>query len=232
MNFEKAKDTYRKHALVQKNMASALIFHLIKSGGKDFEKILEIGAGTGFFTDEIALNLSFKEIILNDITENFTGHNFKFIQGDASKINFGKNFDLVASNAALQWIEDIEAFFVKTRNSLKKGGILAFSSFGFENFKQFKILTGRGLDAPSYTKCLQNSGFKILDMEEVIQTLYFENVKEILGHVKSTGVALSGGGVWTKGKLLNFEKLYFEKFHDKNGYALTYNPLFVVARAI
>lgn len=87
MNFEKAKATYRKNAYIQKQMAENLIRILIKFFGNKFDSVFEIGAGTGFLTDEIKEKLLFKKIILNDLTDNFT--NFlpdSYIKGDIIKV--------------------------------------------------------------------------------------------------------------------------------------------------
>lgn len=51
--FEKSIFTYDKNAIVQKHMAAELLAALIGFKGRDFNKILEIGCGTGFLSKEM-----------------------------------------------------------------------------------------------------------------------------------------------------------------------------------
>ena len=59
-------------------MAEVLVSNLVKNFENDFNKILEIGSGTGFLTDEIYKKIKFNEITLNDLTDNFTNHSPNF----------------------------------------------------------------------------------------------------------------------------------------------------------
>ena len=229
MDFSIAKDTYRENAFVQKNMAKSLMFLLEKTCGNSFDKILEIGAGTGFLTKNIISKLKYEELILNDITDNFTQVDVEFIKGDASKIDLPCDCDLIISNAVFQWIDEPCAFFNKIKTNLKNGAVLAFSSFGEQNFKQFKKITQIGLEAFDYEKILKSCGFKVLHFEQEVQTLYFKNPKEVLKHIKATGVSIKRGERWTKSKLENFENMYRKYFVDGNGAELTYHPLYIVA---
>lgn len=232
MNFEKAKTTYRKNAVVQKQMAKCLINFLIKNYGKTFDNIFEIGSGTGFLTDEIRNNLKYKKIILNDITDNFT--NFEpdiYLKGDINKIELPLNVDLILSNAVFQWVKDYELLFKRLRSILKKDGIIAFSYFGKENFIQIKNITGIGLEYPNLDKYIEKEGFKILHFEEELKTLYFKDVHNLLDHIKFTGVKAEDK-VWTKKDYIDFKDKYFEKYKDDNGFELTYHPLYYTIRAI
>ena len=156
MDFIKAKDTYRENAVIQSKMAKKLIQELklkcgfdrfdnsggySNSGGScDFKtpavkNVFEIGSGTGLLTDEIVKNINFDKLFLNDLTENFTGHiPFKYYMGDISGIEIEENFNLITSNAVFQWIDDKEKLFNKLFNLLNRDGILAFTTFGKENF--------------------------------------------------------------------------------------------------
>lgn len=230
MNFEKAKSTYRKNAVVQKQMAKFLVYSLIKNCGNLYNEILEIGSGTGFLTDEIKNNLTFKKIILNDITDNYT--NFEpdnFIKGDILNVKIPNNLDLIISNAVFQWIVDYNLLFKKLHSSLKKGGILCFSTFGEKNFIQIKNITGIGLDYPDFRKTVQKAGFEILFFEEELQTLYFNNIKELLEHIKFTGVKTENK-IWTKKDFKNFEENYLKNYKDDMGFELTYHPCYYILK--
>ena len=230
MNFEKAKDTYRKNAHIQKKMAQRLISALVKICGKDYDKIFEIGSGTGFLPDEIIKNLKFNKITLNDITDNFT--NFEpnnYIKGDILNINLPNSFDLIISNAVFQWINNYEFLFKKLKSSLKKGGILCFSTFGVKNFSQIKNIAGIGLCYPDLKEVINKNGFEILFFEEELQTVYFNSIKELLSHIKLTGVKTENR-VWTKSDFKNFENNYLKNYKDDMGFELTYHPYFYILK--
>lgn len=232
MNFEKAKATYRKNAYIQKQMAENLIRILIKFFGNKFDSVFEIGAGTGFLTDEIKEKLLFKKIILNDLTDNFT--NFlpdSYIKGDIIKVEIPLNLDLILSNAVFQWIEDYSLLFKKLHKSLKKEGILTFSYFGENNFAQIKNITKIGLDYPKPDEIIKQSGFEILYFEEELKTLYFKDIKELLNHIKFTGVKTENK-IWTKSDFKNFEEKYLNNYKDELGFELTYHPVYYLLKAL
>lgn len=232
MNFEKAKTTYRKNAVIQKQMAEVLVSNLVKNFENDFNKILEIGSGTGFLTDEIYKKIKFNEITLNDLTDNFTNHSPNFyLKGDILEVDLQNNYDLILSNAVFQWIEDFDKLFSKLHSSIKKGGICSFTYFGCQNFSQIKDITGIGLLYPNLNEIIKKQGFEILYFEEELKTLYFENIKELLHHIKLTGVKAKNLS-WTKCDLINFEKKYQEKYMDNQGYELTYHPIYYILKAI
>lgn len=239
MDFVKAKDTYRENAVVQGKMAEKLVHELIlefKSKCDSnrfctprFKNVFEIGSGTGLLTDEIVKNIDFDELFLNDLTENYTGYApFKYYRGDILSIEIEENFDLITSNAVFQWIDDKEKLFNKLFCLLNSGGILAFTTFGKENFCQIKDTIGFSLDYTDLVPIAKKAGFKILYFEEELETLYFKDVRNILEHIRLTGVGTNANCLWTKNKYEIFKQKYLEKFSDNNGVELTYHPLYFI----
>lgn len=230
-DFSKAADTYRQNALVQRHMAQSLCNLAGNICGFNFERILEIGSGTGFLTENIVKNFKYNKLVLNDITDNFTGFSdLEFIKGDACSVDFCDRYNLIISNACFQWFCDFESFLHKIKKNIARDGVLVFSSFGEQNCCQFKNIEKTGLNYCDYISSLNACGYEVLDFEEEIQTLYFDSVKDILRHIKSTGAAVSASGVWGAERYKAFEKKYRELFFDDNGFALTYNPVYVIAR--
>lgn len=101
-------------------------------GDKKFNRILDVGCGTGMSTASIASNWSSAEIIGVDLSEemlqkakeNLT--HVTFLQRDCSKplCDMG-TFDLIFSNAFLQWIPDQEEFISNSFDMLVKDGVFA-----------------------------------------------------------------------------------------------------------
>lgn len=213
-------------------MASSLIDILIKKQGNIFKNVFEVGCGTGFLTDEILSRLNFEKLILNDLTDNFTTVKpNEYIKGDITQIETPLDLDLILSNAVFQWISDYELLFKKLRNSLSMGGIVCFSYFGKNNFIQIKNTTGVGLEYPCLDEFINKNGFKILYFEEELTTLYFKNVKELLEHIKLTGVKTKNK-IWTKKDFNDFYSKYLKDYKDDLGFELTYHPVYYVLEAV
>lgn len=228
--FAKNLDTYNDNAKIQKKMAERLLSFLER---KDFNDILEIGCGTGFLTQLVNDSFNFNTYTANDIVESCE----KYVKEINPKINFipadiekaveksDKKYDLIISNAAFQWVENLESFIKLLISKLNEGGILLFSTFGPENFREVNFVLGKTL--PYYSaKELQEiiKDYKNI-VEQEMHVMAFKTPKDILKHIKSTGVNALEMVSWTKTDMQKFE----------NGYnnfcsgipTLTYHPIYV-----
>ena len=123
--FAKNLDTYNNNARIQKKMAARLLSFLDR---KDFNDILEIGCGTGFLTQLVNDNFNFKTYTANDIVESCEKYvkeinpKINFIPADIEKAveNSDKKYDLIISNAAFQWVENLESFQLLDLKILEK----------------------------------------------------------------------------------------------------------------
>ncbi len=223
--FNKNLFKYNLNANIQKNIAKELIELVCLSAGNRFNKVFEIGCGSGFLTEKIYSNLKYKKLILNDIVENSEGYvkNFSnnFICGDIEKIIIPNKLNLIISSSVFQWLKNFENFVKKIYDSLDDGGIFAFSMFINENFKEIDILGNclKYLDN-NYILELLEKNFNILFFKEKKTVLKFNNSIEILQHIKNTGV-----NVINKKKL---EKSKVQKFIESGNLNLTYNYNFVI----
>lgn len=97
-------------------------------------KILDIGAGTGLFSNFLAAKYPDSEITLIDISEDmlqvamqrFNGKdNFKYICSDYSEYDFSEKFDIVASSLSIHHLEDVEKkkLFRTIHGILNRGGV-------------------------------------------------------------------------------------------------------------
>ena len=228
--FAKNLDTYNDNAKIQKKMAERLLSFLDR---KDFNDILEIGCGTGFLTQLVNEKFSFKTYTANDIVESCEKYvkeinpKINFIPADIEKAveNSDKKYDLIISNAVFQWVENLESFIKLLVSKLNDDGVLLFSTFGPENFREVNFVLGKTL--PYYsTNELQEiiKGYKSV-VEQEMHVMAFKTPKDILKHIKSTGVNALEMVSWTKTDMQKFE----------NGYnnfcsgipTLTYHPIYV-----
>lgn len=237
--FKKSIGTYDSSAVIQKEMASKLVEKILEHCGTNFHKVFEFGVGTGFLSKNILSEIKFEEYYANDIIEEseFCIKNIindaKFLPGDIEKIELNEKFDLILSNAVMQWILDTDELLLKIKNNLEEEGYFAFTTFGEQNFKEIRETTGVSLKylktETLKEKCLQD--FEIIHFEENIQTLCFDTPLDVLKHIKYSGTNGIKSLNWTVSKVRDFEKFYKESFSMGEKVMLTYNPIFVVLKS-
>lgn len=232
--FEKNMPNYNKNAVVQLDSAKKLV-QAVLNHRSDFNNILELGCGTGLLTQEVIKNLSFKKYFANDLIKKSKNYldkflpDYTFICGNAQKISPNCKMDLIISNAVFQWFGSLENAARHFANILEKDGILAFSTFSAENYKEIRNITGLSLDYKSIEeteKALSNH-FTILHKESYTQTLKFSTPLELLAHMKNTGVNSLSATRWTFKDVKDFCDKYIEKYPQVT---LTYAPVVFAAK--
>lgn len=235
--FEKSMPEYDKNAVVQKLMAEKLISSLTAAAGSNFDNILEAGAGTGLLTKQTAARLTFKKYYANDIVEKAENYlksilsDCIFICGNAQKIKPPVKMDLIISNAMFQWFSNPDKVLAYYRTLLNPSGIIAFSTFSPDNFKEIKSLTGITLEYKDIDEILiiLEKFYKVLYLEKFDYKLTFNNPLEILAHMKNTGVNSLGTKHWRILEVKDFCDKYKNNYPELE---LTYSPIIVVCRKI
>lgn len=239
LRFEKNLSTYDNSALVQRKMAGILVQKITALCGSRFSKIFEYGVGTGFLTRNILEKISFDDYCANDIMEESGDYvkriikNVKFLHGDIERIEPDDKYDLIVSNAVMQWVLDFDDVILKMKKHLNDGGCFAFTTFGEKNYYEIKETTGLSLNYLKVETLQQKCEkyFDILYLDEEIAKLYFDTPLDVLRHIKTSGTNGLKPLQWTFSKLKSFEKYYLENFKENDKVKLTYNPIFVVLRA-
>ena len=229
--FAKTLSTYEENALIQKRMAKRLLEFLNK---KNFSSILEIGCGTGLLTKLVNENLEFEVYKAVDIVSecesyiNNISEKIKFVGADFEEylVNSSERYDLIISNASLQWAEDFEKTVNVLKSRLNSNGVLLFSTFGKENFREIYHVIGTTLNYYSIKELnLMFDDFSS-KIEEEIHIVSFNNPKDVLRHLQATGVNAIESKSWTKSDLLKFENGYNNLCSRR--ITLTYNPIYVL----
>ncbi|EPZ7398530.1 malonyl-ACP O-methyltransferase BioC [Campylobacter jejuni] len=224
MNFLKAKD-YEKHAKVQDFMGLKLCEILKNLRISHFEKVFEFGCGRGELSKKLQNFITFDEYLKNDILDFKENSSILiFDMNEIAKQDLSKEkFDLIVSNATLQWL-DLKRIIPSLRDMLNQNGILLLSTFAKQNLKEIKQSTGFGLNYFSLNELEQifKIYFNEVKITQELVELSFDNALDVFRHLKLSGVNSLGFYPLNKGFLKEFE----EKFQNK----LTYHPVFILCK--
>jgi SAM-dependent methyltransferase len=153
--------------------------------------------------------------------------------GDIEMLPFPADLTLVVSGATFQWLSDPHSFLKRLGNELASGAYLAFSLFGPGTLYEFSSLTEIELEYVSdeaLTETL-NADFEILHYKKYQDKLLFPTVREILAHIRDTGVGGVSEYKWNKQSLQEFETGYEESFSTEKGLSVSYaSSCFIVRR--
>lgn len=237
-------ETYNNHAVIQQQIASRLTDLLLDNGINQFERVLEVGCGTGFLTREVLRDFSVKEFWINDLVDSveeeikdvvsgFGFENYQFIPGDAEVIPLPEKIDAVLTSSCVQWFHHFEGFVSKVSDALLQNGIMAFSTFGEENYKEIKTILNIGLEYKTlaeYEKIISRQ-FEVIHAEEWVRQELFSCPASVLKHMKQTGVNGLNNSYFGKEQLRKFDESYRQLFTQADGsVCLTYHPIIVIAK--
>ena len=242
--FSKAIATYPREANVQRQIADKMIRLLKKYILSPCPKVIEFGCGTGVYSRMLLRTLRPEELLLNDLCPEMRyccedllkEKQVSFLSGDAETIPFPDKSTLITSCSALQWFESPENFFKRCNALLNKQGYFAFSTFGKENMKEIRELTGSGLPYRSREELVTalSTHFDILHSEEELISLSFDNPIKVLYHLKQTGVTgvtgTSSQQLRTRRDLQLFSERYTQEFTQGTSVSLTYHPIYIIAK--
>ena len=102
--FRRSAASYRKAALVQRETAGKLLDHFhLAAGEREFDRILEIGAGDGVLTELVETRFDYRELVLLDLVPEWEPFHrerprCRFLAGDVETVELPGPFDLILSN--------------------------------------------------------------------------------------------------------------------------------------
>lgn len=240
--FTRALATYNQHAEAQQSICRHLAALLASYTGKRFERVLEIGCGSGGFTGLLQTTCQVDEWVVNDLcpacrqviesTFPEPRRSVHFLAGDAEHLSFPGKYNLIASASAFQWMKNLPLFFEKLADSLQPDGLLLFNTFAPGNLGEIRQLTGKGLDYPAteHLYAWLHPHFHLLHVEEASLRLTFPSPEDVLRHLKYTGVTATGGDlVWSRRIHADFCRRYRELYAtDQQQVTLTYRPVYLL----
>ncbi|VAX12327.1 Malonyl-[acyl-carrier protein] O-methyltransferase [hydrothermal vent metagenome] len=253
-SFEQAAASYDEAAILQREVGSRLLERL------DYirftpRRILDLGAGTGYCQQSLALRYPQAEIHALDIALGMLKQARKkiswlrrlkrrdyFVNANAAILPFADNsMDMIVSNLTLQWCTDLVAVFSECRRVLKPGGMLLFSNFGPDTLKELRQCwakidvhthVNKFADMHDMGDAMLQSGFSdpVVDMEMI--TVTYKNLRGIMRDLKQIGAHnVTRGrsrGLTGKGRLQQLQQAY-EAYRQQDRLPVTHEVVYGLA---
>lgn len=236
--FNRAAHSYDQYAHVQREAAGWLVDSLPKNS----LKILEIGCGTGNLTRLLVEKFPEARIDALDFAETMVTY-ARQKAGSAERVQFhcedGESFirttaaryDLVVSNATLQWFNDLPGTLNHLGRILSTEGAIALSLFGPGSFQELATAMREVVDPairlPAESFCPSQKAeafarnvFRSVKLSTRVVQRKYATFFDILDHIKKTGT----GGYHEKVPHLSKAALksLSQWFADRGRYVITY----------
>jgi len=241
--FRRSLPTYDDAALVQNELAGRLLQSINLLPDSAFQQVLEIGCCTGLLTEILCRHKLVETLYLNDLVSDFENVVLNRIVnnapkqcvtyfGDIETLTLPPDLTLVLSGATFQWLDNLPAFFKRFGRELQPGAYLAFSLFGPGTLKEFSSLTSVELGYHSDKEIIDllEQDFILESYADFQDKLFFPTVREVLYHIRATGVGGVSEYQWNKEILRDFEARYSQQFSGDKGLPVSYSSSCFVAR--
>ena len=220
--FDRAAQTYDAAAVLQKLVRDEMFsrLDLIKIAP---HRILDAGCGTGHGSFELQKRFKAAQVFSLDLAmgmlekthaqQSLLNKLFRpkrLICADIENLPIADNsMDVVWSNLAIQWCNDLDKSFTGVARLLKPNSLFIFSTFGPDTLKELRAASNNGdthvsrfIDMHDIGDALTRHGFNapVLDVERY--TLTYDNVRAVMQDLKSIGAnnATQGRGRGLTGK--------------------------------
>lgn len=236
-SFRRGFATYDDSALVQKLIARGLTRRLLHhAADARFAHVFEAGYGTGQLTRLLLQHLPIQTLHLNDLAAAALpfAPTADYRPGDIETLPLPENLDLAISASMIQWIADPQALVQRLCGAVRPGGWLALSGFGPDHFPELQAL-GSQAAAPSLLSAsamahLLPPGWTVHEARSHSRAMWFAYPREVLRHLRDTGVNGRASRPWTRRDLDAFCQAYDQRFSRSGRVPLTYQPVWLIAR--
>lgn len=201
-SFSRASGSYDSNAHLQKRIGLELIEYMKVNCARP-EKILDIGAGTGWLGQQLA-DFFEAEVLCIDSARGMVcaasaRKDLKVLEAEAQNLPFkDESFDCLVSNLALQWIADLDLALKESARVLEPEGIIYFSCFTQGTLEELRLSLSSNPQLKSYPTLrlpdeevirlsLKNNGFKEIDIINKKISELFYDLFDLLKWLKSIG---------------------------------------------
>ncbi len=229
-SFDRAAETYDAAAVLQKFVRTEMLSRLDLVAMQP-TRILDAGCGTGHASAALMKKYPKAELVSLDLALGMLRKTQSVNASFANRIKrvFGQaqqnllcadveqlpladaSVDMIFSNLAIQWCNDLDAAFAGMHRVLRTDGLLTFSTLGPDTLKELRaasktdaarVSVSRFFDMHDIGDALVRAGFSapVLDVERVVLT--YENAIDVMRDLKAIGAhnAADGRGRGLQGR--------------------------------
>jgi malonyl-CoA O-methyltransferase len=208
VTFDRAAAGYDRAANLQRRAAERLLAR-VQMRGIGPATILDAGCGTGYGARLLAMQFPRAALCCLDIApsmlatarERATGSH-TYVCADAERLPLrAESIDLLWSNAMLQWCNDLRATLMGFGRVMKRGGLLAFATFGPRTLTELRMAfddgythVSRFADVDAIGTALEGAGFDGIDIESRSTVLRYPDVASLMRSLKTIGAGNATAG--------------------------------------
>ena len=210
--FDKAVESYDEAAVLQKEVCKRLLEKLdaVRLAPK---WVLDAGTGTGEAVKPLQKKYKKAEVVLFDLSEAMLQKAVKQgalfrkphqVCGNIESLPFSdQSFDLLFSNLAMQWCNDLGAALTEFKRVLKPGALLQFATFGPDTLKELRaswqkvdaaVHVNNFVDMHDIGDGLLQAGFAEPVMESEIITVNYKEVDTLMQDLRDIGANVTANG--------------------------------------
>lgn len=248
-SFSRAAPAYDSVARLQRNVGEHLLNRL---GGENLapaSHILDLGCGTGYFTEALHARLPEAQLLGLDIAEGMVRFARQersapthWLCGDAEQLPLvSSSIDLVFSSLAVQWCEQLPALFDELYRALRPGGRMLIATLGPHTLWELKA-AWQAVDGYEHVnrfpatdvvdQALQGAGFHDREWHSQEQVLRYRELAELMRELKVLGARNvnrgQSDGLTGRRKLRAFQEAY-ESHRCEGSLPATYEVLYLSA---
>ncbi len=195
-SFNRASQTYNKHAIVQPIICQQLLKQIPTTFQKS-NRIGDLACGTGLstqlLTDYLDYNICYAIDFAKDlltIAKTLSLKKTLFIESDFDFLyNSLTSIDLMFCNMGLQWSTNLDQTLKNLKHCIKVNGLLVFSLPLENNFPELKIHSKNPmLSENQLITLLRNNNFDLIKTENFYFQQHFSSRRGLLKSLSSTGV--------------------------------------------
>lgn len=220
---------YDDYAFMQRRTARDLLTHM---NSHPAQRILELGCGTGIYTELLLGTFTEASVEAVDISKEMLQCAGKkiispavhFRLADAEELE-GQSYDLITSNAAFQWFRHLRRTLARYANMLTANGMLSFSFFGPGTYRELNSVlqdtAGVRMASDNFLcgeelAVMLETEYRDWTIEKKHYTHVFPSLRELLLNIKYTSRWETNDVPrvsWDPGMLARTERIYLER-HD------------------
>ncbi len=256
-SFDRAAETYDAAAVLQKFVRTEILSRLDLVAMQP-TRILDAGCGTGHASAALMKKYPKAELVSLDLALGMLRKTQSVNASLANRIKrvFGQaqqnllcadieqlpladaSVDMIFSNLAIQWCNDLDAAFAGIHRVLRTDGLLTFSTLGPDTLKELRaasktdaarVSVSRFFDMHDIGDALVRAGFSapVLDVERVVLT--YENAIDVMRDLKAIGAhnAADGRGRGLQGRdFLKKITANYEQFRREDKLPATFEVVY------